>query len=519
MAEKNTINIRPTVGYLKVLSRINYTPWHAMAEFVDNSIQSYVDNKSRLKQLQSNYKLKIEIFVSSSLIEIKDNAAGIDQKNYERAFQAAMRPKKTEGLSEFGMGMKTAAGWFSKLWSVKSKALGEDFATQAKFDIEKITEEMKDNLVFETAKMPKNTHYTIITLKDLNHKILGKASESVQNHLASMYRSFIDKDEIEIRYNGRLLKYKSFEVLKAPSYKDLDDEIINPKKITWKKKFEFEFPFGREQKKYKVTGFAGICDPGDSKKAGFSVFRRDRMLFGSDDKAWKPLKLIRQEGSSISRRLFGELHFDDDMEVTHTKDNLNWTLDEEQAFLTKLKSVLDSDDMPLIRQADRFRKEIHTPEIRTTYEKAGTASMVQLSKAMSVLEEIKTSKNIDIPKELPKPKSKPTTIRSRNINFQGEIWTVDVILNNDKDIDNEKWLDYSFGEKGKNKQVEIQILMNKGFSSQYFGNDEKEIEGMLSLLCYIVLAEIIGKQRGFRDTHMVREYINAIIDSVPPTIN
>ena len=42
---------------------------------------------------------------------------------------------------------------------------------------------------------------------------------------------------------------------------------------------------------------------------------------------------------------------------------------------------------------------------------------------------------------------------------------------------------------------------------------------MNSLLCYIVLAEIIGKERGFKDTYMVREYINAIIDSVPPTIN
>jgi hypothetical protein len=135
---------------------------------------------------------------------------------------------------------------------------------------EKITEEMKDDLVFETAKMPKNTHYTIITLKDLNHKILGKASESVQNHLASMYRGFIDKDEIEIRYNGKLLKHKSFEILKAPSYKDLDDEILNPKKIVWKKKFEFDFPLGCEHKNHKVSGFAAICDPGDSKKAGFS---------------------------------------------------------------------------------------------------------------------------------------------------------------------------------------------------------------------------------------------------------
>ena len=46
------------------------------------------------------------------------------------------------------MGMKTAACWFSNLWSVKSKAIGEDFATEAKFDIEKITEEKNEKLAF-----------------------------------------------------------------------------------------------------------------------------------------------------------------------------------------------------------------------------------------------------------------------------------------------------------------------------------------------------------------------------------
>ena len=123
-------------------------------------------------------------------------------------------------------------------------------------------------------------------------------------------------------------------------------------------------------------------------------------------------------------------------------------------------------------------------------------------------------------KELPKPVSKPTKIKSKKINFQGEEWTINVILNNDKEVENKKWLNYSLDKKGrKEKKVQIQIMMNKGFSSQYFGNDEKEIEGMLSLLCYIVLAEIIGKERGFKDTFMIREYINTIIDTVPPTIN
>ena len=515
--EKNTINIRPGIGYLSILSAINYTPWHATAEFVDNSIQSYLDNKIRLRRLHSNYKLKIEIYVSGGVIEIKDNAAGISEENYERAFQAAMRPKKQSGLSEFGMGMKTAACWFSNIWSVNSKALNEDFATESKFDIEKITKEKNEKLFYTKSKMNKNIHYTIVTLKDLNHAPKGRSIERIKNHLASMYRSFIDKNEIEIRYNGSLLKYKSFPILKAPSYKDLDDDIVNPKKRTWFKKFDFNFTINN--KRHNIHGYAAIADPGN-KNAGFAVFRRSRLLFGSDDEPWRPLKIVRQEGSSIARRLFGEIHFDDEMEVTHTKDNLNWSEDDKQAFLTKLKSVLDSDEMPIIRQADRFRKEIHTPEIRSTYEKAGSSSMIQLSKAMSVLEEIQTKKTLEIQKELPRPLSKPTKIKSKKINFQGEAWTIDVILNNDKDVENKKWLDFSFDKKGKNnKRIQIQIMMNKGFSSQYFGNDEKEIEGMISLLCYIVLAEIIGKHRGFDGTHMVREYINAIIDSVPPKID
>ena len=58
-----TVNIRPAVGYLSILQAINYRAWYAIAEFVDNSIQSYVDNKSKLKKLHgNNFKLKIAIY-------------------------------------------------------------------------------------------------------------------------------------------------------------------------------------------------------------------------------------------------------------------------------------------------------------------------------------------------------------------------------------------------------------------------------------------------------------------------
>ena len=46
--------------------------------------------------------------------------------------------------------------------------------------------------------------------------------------------------------------------------------------------------------------------------------------------------------------------------------------------------------------------------------------MVQLSKAMSAVEEVEIKKPPEIPKELPKPVSKPTKIKSKKISFQGE---------------------------------------------------------------------------------------------------
>ena len=513
----NTINIRPGVGYLSILSAINYTPWHATAEFVDNSIQSYIDNKPKLRRLHSNYKLKIDITVSAATIEIKDNAGGINKENYERAFQAAMRPKKQTGLSEFGMGMKTAACWFSNLWMVKSKAIGEDFATEAKFDIEKITKEKNDRLSYKTSKMNKNSHYTIVTLKDLNHNPRGKSVERIKDHLASMYRAFINKDEIEIRYNGSSLKYKEPKILKAVDMRDVDDEVINPKKKIWKKKFDFTFQCGN--KKRKVHGKIGIRETMDGKRAGFAVFRRDRLIFGSDDQPWRPLKIVRQEGSAIAKRLYGELYFDDEMEVTHTKDNLNWSESDQESFLNKLKSVINSDELPIISQADRFKKNDPTNENSKAQEKATESAVEKISKAMRALEDVEVPKSVEIPKELPKTKSKPI-VKRKKIHFEDQIWTVYIKLNRDKETHNQDWLQISLDPKSrKNKTIEIQIMMNKGYTSQYFGDQEHELEGLELLASYIALAEIISKERGERNTHLTRYYINKIIDSVPPTID
>src|SRR4051794_28133677 len=118
------INIRPGVSILSVLQHLNYRPWFAMAEFVDNSLQSFLTYRDELTQVEGEgFSLQVAIeldLADEGRITIRDNAAGIHEKDYARAFRPADIPPDRSGLSEFGMGMKSAACWFAKRWSVRT---------------------------------------------------------------------------------------------------------------------------------------------------------------------------------------------------------------------------------------------------------------------------------------------------------------------------------------------------------------------------------------------------------------
>ncbi|MCU0731782.1 MAG: hypothetical protein MUE84_09345, partial [Hyphomonas sp.] len=49
MQQLSTVNIRPGVNVLSVLPHLNYKAWYALAEFVDNSIQSSISRRKELE--------------------------------------------------------------------------------------------------------------------------------------------------------------------------------------------------------------------------------------------------------------------------------------------------------------------------------------------------------------------------------------------------------------------------------------------------------------------------------------
>jgi len=180
----STIEIRPEVTMLSVLRHLNYKAWFAMAEFIDNSIQSFIANKAILGKIDGEgYQLTVDIKIDPSgpgFISVIDNAAGIAELDFPRAFRAAQIPDDRSGLSEFGMGMKSAACWFAQTWSVRTKAVGENVERTIKFDVRHIVENRIESLSTTVRAAEPNDHYTVVSLTGLHHSPQGRTVQKIK---------------------------------------------------------------------------------------------------------------------------------------------------------------------------------------------------------------------------------------------------------------------------------------------------------------------------------------------------
>jgi hypothetical protein len=221
------LDITPDPGFFSAFPHLNYKAWYALAEFVDNSIQSYERDKDVLRQLHGDsFRLKIEIDTrDADQISIRDNAGGIVLEDFPRAFRVAAPPPNRTGLSEFGMGMKTAACWFSPFWTVRSTAIGDDKERTVTFDIPKIVAESVTDLDVAEHPSKANSHYTEVILSKPYHPPIGMTKAKIKRHLTSIYRKFLERDEVTIIFDGEELSHRYPPLLSAPYYKDPDSRI------------------------------------------------------------------------------------------------------------------------------------------------------------------------------------------------------------------------------------------------------------------------------------------------------
>lgn len=348
------IEIRPEVTMLSVLRHLNYKAWFAMAEFIDNAIQSFVDNKTRLQEIDgTDYQLTVDITIDTSgpgLITVTDNAAGISDADFPRAFRAAQLPDDRSGLSEFGMGMKSAACWFAQSWNVRTKAIDEIVERTIKFDIRHIVENRIESLNTTVRAADPKAHYTVVSLTGLHHSPQGRTMQKIKDHLASIYRMYTRDGRLLLRVNGEQLQYQTPMTLISVPYVAAGVPAEGPeiKQVEWRKEIDFDFGEGQ-----KVHGFAALRETGSTQLAGLALFRRDRLIEGSYDDTYRPPEIFKNTNSYPYQRLFGELQIEG-FEVSHTKDGFRWE-EYEAIFLECLKEELEKAPLHLLNQADNYR--------------------------------------------------------------------------------------------------------------------------------------------------------------------
>jgi|InofroStandDraft_1065614.scaffolds.fasta_scaffold06742_6 DNA-binding Lrp family transcriptional regulator len=340
-----SINIRPTTSVYATYKNIRYDPWTAIAEFVDNSTQSYYDNIERLESTKYWDGLTVDIEykrdkINGDRLIIRDDAYGMDFHDFKRAIMLDSPPKR-KSRSEFGMGLKTAACWFGKCWSVESVALGSGVKYKATVDVEALSKYKNEEITVEEIPCSTKEHGTIVTIWNLNRTLSGTQIGKTKDQLRGMYRTDLRSGKIKILYNAVGLVYETPKVL---------TEILpDGSEKVWKKDIDISFDFNGEAK--RVYGFIGILDEGSTSGAGFTLIRYGRVIVGGYENGYRPEEIFEKSNSYVYQRLFGELNLDG-WRVTQTKDAFDLYGGLEDILIEKLKDECED----YRKKAKEYRK-------------------------------------------------------------------------------------------------------------------------------------------------------------------
>ena len=528
MTNKVSIATKPLV--YGAFRHINNKTWNALAEYVDNSIQSFIDHKELLSKLNRNGKLEVRIDITNDEITIIDNAFGISEEYYQKAFELANIPIDNEGLNEFGMGMKVSSVWLSDEWTVETSAYGEPVKRTMKFDLKEVLEKEETSLPVQEEPYEKDAHYTIITLKKLSfNRPKNQQIQYIKKHLASIYTQYIRDGLLDLVVNGELQNVIELKCLRAPYYKKPDGESIE-----WKKDISFSFP-GPNGKNYSVNGFIGLLETmSTSVDNGFLLFRRGRCIGTSYDNRYRPEELSGQVGSPRYKRIFGELNIEG-FGVSFTKNSFQEDADF-ASFVNGLKRDLSNDSkFDIFGQAQNYTKPITSSEKKKIHKDVVKDISSQLAKPIictgidtsdisvssnSVNEEtpseVQTKKDEDNVLVLTNPTESDNETKAKPIKTQIEIdggLIIKLTIISEEDSSS-NWL-YKFTEIKKDEEYSAVINLNNKFFRLYEETIHKSgTEAVTYFIQSMVTTEIYLLQHGSFAGTEFRNMFNKIFGKI-----
>lgn len=351
--DDQSVDITPGVGVYAMFRSFNYKPWLALSEFLDNSISSYQKHRVALEAIHgTNFKLQIMIDYNSDLgtLVIRDNAAGIDSERFAGAFALAKPPDDLSYISRYGVGMKAAACWFARDWSLRTTAIGEDIERTLNWSTSAITEGETTKLRPIERSVSESEHYTVLTLKNLIHPPSGpKTVMKIKTYLPNIYREFLRDDEIEILWNGQHLEVEYPQILIAPPQWDL----TQPERV-WEEKIELTMNDGRT-----IGGRVFLLQKMKRSYTALNLFWRNRLILGNVGENHRPGELFGAGNSFETGRLCVELFMN---EYEPTVDKMGFKFQDNEATLEEIIDALKKEASEILRQARDYREPKIDPD-------------------------------------------------------------------------------------------------------------------------------------------------------------
>lgn len=505
------LNIQPKASVLSVFSRLNYKPWYAIAEFVDNSTQSFYNHEKELAKVGINsVNVVINYNFEKNILTIRDDAFGMNLDEFSRAVQMDVAPEDKTGRNEFGMGLKTAASWFGNKWTVVSTRYGEPYTYSTDVDIPALKASETNTIKISKTPCKPQEHGTVIIIQEITKKIdSGRTKGKIMDILESMYRRDLNSGKVNISFGDTALHFENYTCL---SFREQ----------TWKKNVSFSFDF--DEKTYRVKGFVGILAEGGFGKAGFALFRRGRVVIGGTDMNYKPNEIFGQPQGPISHKLFGELDLDT-FPVNQAKDGFVWDNGLEECFIDHLKeNIQEYINIAKLTVKEREKEESLSKKTSESVKSAVESFVNNISlqngnpslfeKAITNPEEF--SDEVIYKQFLESENNKPTIISDSERKY-----TIQINDMKKKDFivkwaigNNDYWINL---DDSKKNEVTVVININHSFFKPYSNNEEFKVVLEKFVLAFVVaeqLAKETSDSNGYIKASLIRNKMNSYLSQI-----
>lgn len=367
-------------GIISIFQRQNFRLDRVFSEFIDNSLQSYLDHENILKRLADGEKCKISIIWDNNKIVIKDNAFGMNGEEFGRALKLkATNPNalRNNQLSVYGMGLKYASVYLGNHYSISSTAYNSNVRYYAEVDVPEFEANNPKTVPAKLSSEMKELHGTIITITDLRIKRTPDKEKDLCEKIGIIYNHYIHKGILSISINNIPIKYQRPE--------------LRPTEEGGHYYEHFEDSFTVSGKTYNFSGWIGILNKGNQSITGLNLVQANRCI----ELGYKPEKLFGKGNSFQNSRVVGEIVFNGENYVlSFNKDKFVWADDgAEETFINKLYSnqkvayiIKMSKDLSFKDDEEKIKKKT-----TKTFKKSNVISVVNESPVNNVL----MSNNVD----------------------------------------------------------------------------------------------------------------------------